>query len=310
MYERLFQRPVEVVQPDVRLRGHVFQMWASLNNKAQFLPGKSESQQQKNAAIKTSHIQQQIARILDRGYARPGYIGHKGIIDQLAPAGTPAERIGHFGGSRGTNRFEECDCLIIIGAPQPTTAVMLDTAAMLYSERDAAFDPTWSVRDVAFEGLNKAYPIGGFWNDSDLQVLLDQFRDAEIVQAVHRARPLRNQVDVWLLANVPLQGLPVELVSLHALFGAIDRCGRDLPIRDPYRWPCLVAWAEQAVQSCETRQLSAPDLMHKFEISAPTARKWMDALVATGQWRAVSLAGLRPGKSGYAVVKCFTADSN
>ncbi|WP_196301884.1 hypothetical protein, partial [Streptococcus pneumoniae] len=37
MYETLFGRPVEVVQPEVRLAGQIYQMWASLNNKGQFL---------------------------------------------------------------------------------------------------------------------------------------------------------------------------------------------------------------------------------------------------------------------------------
>lgn len=305
MYETLFRRPVEVVRPDAQLTGRIFQMWASLNNKAQFLPGKKDTPQHSAADAKVVHIRQQIDRILVRGYRDPGYIGHKGIIDRLVPDGTPAERIGHFGGNRGTNRFEHVDCLIIVGAPQPTTAAMLDIAAMLYGERDAAFDATWSVRDVVFEGLDKAYPIGGFWNDPDLQTLLEQFRDAEMVQAIHRARPLRNQVDIWLLANVPLAGLPVELVSLHALFGATDHAGRDLKVKDPYQWPRVVAWAD-----AQPGQIAAPDLMRTFDISAPTARKWLDALVAGGQWRFVSLIGQRPGPIGRAVVKCFNTNPN
>lgn len=310
MYKTLFRREVEVVQPEVQLTGRVFQMWASLNNKGQFLPGDKESAQTKKAASKADHLQLQIAQILARGYRAPGYIGHKGIIDRLVPPGTPDAHIGHFGGNRGTNRFEKCDCLIVIGAPQPTTATMLDTAAMLYAERDDAFNPEWSVRDVPFEGLDRAYPIGGFWDDSDLQVLLEQFRDAEIIQAVHRGRPLKNAIDIWLLTNVPLRGLAVELISLHQLFGAVAADGTPLKIRAPEQWPRIVRWAEQAVCEQETRQLAAPDLMRAFDISAPTARAWMAALVATGQWRFVTLAGQRPGVIGKAICKAFPLETN
>lgn len=298
MYEKLFGRDVEVVQPDVALRGRIYQVWASLNNKGQFLGGKPESKQAKEAEAKIEHIRQQIAQILAYGYERPGYIGHKDIINTLAPAGTPDERIGHFGGSRGTNRFQDCDCLIVVGAPQPTTAVMLDTAAMLYFERDAAFDPTWSTRDLPFEGLPYAFPMGGFWDDPDLQTLLEQYRDMELIQTIHRARPLRNQVDVWLLTNVPLRGLPTTLVSLHELFGATAADGTPLPIRDLYRWPTIVAWVGR-----QDKPVAAPDLVRQFAVSAPTARLWIDCLAMMGGYEIVARDGV-PGKPSKAIVKC------
>jgi len=58
-----------------------------------------------------------------------------------------------------------------------------------------------------------------------LSAVLEQYRDAEILQSIHRARPLRNKVDVWLLTNVPIAGLPVQLTSLHALYGALPFAG-------------------------------------------------------------------------------------
>lgn len=311
MYETLFGRPVEVVQPEVQLRGRVYQVWASLNNKGQFLAGASEeSEQTKQAEAKTEYLRKQIAQIGDRGYSTVGYIGHKGIIDRLVPTGTVPELIAHFGGSRGTNRLEGCDCLIVVGAPQPRITAMLDAAAMLYDSRDKAFDPTWSVRDCAFEGLPFAYPMGGFWNDSDLQVLLEQFRDAEILQAVHRARPLRRAVDIWLLTNVPLHGLSVQLMSLHALYGAVNAQGQPLRIKDPSRWPAIVRWADQVVGSDPAQQITSADVRDQFSVSAPTARQWMVALVATGEWRFVSLAGLRPGVAARSICKVFRDEIN
>jgi hypothetical protein len=303
MYESLFQRPVEVVQPEVALRGRVYQVWASLNNKGQFLGGKAESKQARDAERKTGHIQQQIAQVLAYGYERPGYIGHKGIIDKLAPVGTPDERIGHFGGSRGTNRFQDCDCLIVVGAPQPTTAAMLDIAAMLYFERDVAFNPQWSTRDVSFEGQPWAFPMGGFWDDPDLQTLLEQYRDMELIQSVHRARPLRNAVDVWLLTNVPLRGLTTTLVSLHELFGAVAADGSPLPIREIYAWPGIVAWAE-----AQEQPIAAPDVMRQFGVSAPTARLYLESLIAMGNWRQITRTA--PGRPGKAIIKCQAFPSN
>src|SRR6185295_11363793 len=141
---------------------------------------------------------------------------------------------GHFGAQRGTNRFEGCDCLIVVGAQQPTTTALVDTAAQVFHTRTLPFDTTWSTLDRPFAGQPWAWPIGGFWNDADLQTLLEQFREAELLQAVHRARPIRYPIDVWLLTNVPIPDLPVQLVSLADLFGAP-------PEVDPYRWPEVVA---------------------------------------------------------------------
>jgi hypothetical protein len=310
MYETLFQRPVEVVQPEVALRGKVYQVWASLNNKGQFLSGVAESEQAKQAQAKTDHLRKQITHITERGYATIGYIGHKGIIDRLVPDGTAPDLIAHFGGSRGTNRLEHCDCLIVVGAPQPRIPAMLDAAAMLYDQRNTAFDPTWSIRDLAFEGLPYAYSMGGFWNDPDLQVLLEQYRDAEILQSIHRARPLRNDVDVWLLTNVPIAGLPVQLVSLHTLYGAVDRNGEPLKVKDPSRWPAVLRWADQVTAGDSAHQITVADVRSQFQISAPTARGWMAALVATGHWRFVSLEGLRSGAPGKSICKAFRHEIN
>lgn len=305
LYQRIFGGDIEVVQPDVELRGRVYQVWASLNNKGQFLEGEApESPRSQAATSKTSALRQQIAQVLARGYTRPGFVGHKDIIDRLAPQGTPPERIAHFGGSRGTNRLQDVDCLIVVGAQQPTTPAMLDIAAMLYQERDIAFDPSWSLRDVPFEGQPYAYPIGGFWNDPDLQTLLEQFRDAELVQSIHRARPLRRAVDIWLLTNVPLRGLPVQLVGLHELYGAVSASGQPLAIKDLARWPAIVRWAEG-----REGRITAPMVSKEFDVSAPTARQWLEALVATGGFARAKVEP-RPGRAPVEICKAFRAPAN
>jgi hypothetical protein len=88
--------------------------------------------------------------------------------------------LAHFGGSRGTNRLQDCDCLIVVGAPQPPTPQLLDMAAMLYHERDEPFDTTWSTLTGRSRGQPWAWPIGGFWNDPALQTLLEQARESEL----------------------------------------------------------------------------------------------------------------------------------
>ena len=56
----------------------------------------------------------------------------------------------------------------------------------------------------------REYPAGGFWADDDLQALVWQLREAEILQAVHRARPVHRPVPIFLLCNLPLDRAGVD----------------------------------------------------------------------------------------------------
>lgn len=292
MYETLFGRPVEVVQPEVRLAGQIYQMWASLNNKGQFLEGPAETAQAKQASSKLANVRAQIEQIAAIGYERIGYIGHKSVVEALVP--DAAATFSHFGGARGTNRFAECDCLIVVGTPQPTTATMLDIATMLYEERDDPFDATWSTRDLSFDGQPFAYPIGGFWNDRDLQILLEQFRDAELIQAIHRARPLRRAVDIWLLTNMPLSGLVVKLVSLHELFNAPEGT-------DPYRWPSVTAFAQERIAAINL--VTSADLVRAGFAQPAAARRYIEALAQQQDWQIVQAPPSGRGKPPIGCVK-------
>jgi hypothetical protein len=284
LYETLFGRPVTVLRPEVALQGRVRQVWAGLNNK-QALAGQ---------APKTDHLRQQIARILSRGYTRPAFIGYKDLIRGLVPEGTAPDCLAHFGGSRGTNRLQDCDCLIVIGAPQPPTPQLLDMAAMLYHERDEPFTATWSTRDIPYAGQPWAWPIGGFWDDAQLQALIEQTRESELVQAIHRARPLIRDVDIWLLTNVPLPNIPVELVSLHTLF--------DAPVGvDAYRWPEVVAVAQARMDAAEL--VTTADLVDAKLCQAAAARRYLEALAAQFGWKLITAPASGRGKPPLACVK-------
>lgn len=282
LYATLFGRPVTVVRPQVALAGTVRQVWAGLNNK----------QAMTGAPAKTEHVRAQIARILARGYARPAIISYKDLIKDLLPSGEIPH--AHFGGSRGTNRLQDCDCLIVVGAPQPPTPQLVDMAAMLYHERDEPFNTTWSTRDIPFEGQPWAWPIGGFWDDADLQALVEQTRESELVQALHRARPLIRAVDVWLLTNVPLSGVSAELVSLRELFDAPEGV-------DPYRWPEVVALAEARIDAAGL--VTTADLVEAGLCQKPAAKRYLEALAQQQGWQIATAPASGRGQPPMACVK-------
>lgn len=292
LYETLFRRPVTVVRPEVALTGRVRQVWAGLNNKMGMAgEGTRDS-------AKLEHLRAQLARIRSHGYQRLAYISYKDLVATLAPDGTSPDMLAHFGGSRGTNRLAECDALIVVGAPQPQTQQLLDMAAMLYHERDEPFDAAWSTLDRPFAGQPWAWPIGGFWNDADLQTLLEQCRESELIQAIHRARPLIRDVDVWLLTNVPLEGLPVDLVSLRELFDAPEDV-------DPYRWPEVVALAQERMVAAGI--VTTADLTDAHLCQRAAGRRYIEALAAQQGWDVIQAPAMGRGRPPIACVKNKTA---
>lgn len=308
LYRHLFGRPITMLKPRVRLRGRVFQVYASLNNKGSLIDNGTHSTTVVAAAIpdgperaaprrtnqeKLDKLRKQIAQIAARGYERVVTITYKGTVNELLPNAEETD-LGHFGAQRGTNRYEGCDCLIVIGAQQPTTPALIDTAAQIFHQRTQPFDTTWTTLDRPYAGQPWSWPIGGFWNDPDLQALLDQFREAEILQAIHRARPIQHAVDVWVLTNVPIPDLPVQLVSLADLFGAP-------PDVDPYRWPEVVGVAQARMDA--VGMVLSTDLVDAGLCQAKAATKYLHALAAQLGWHVVTAPASGRGKPPLACVK-------
>lgn len=308
LYKQLFGRDVTLLKPRVKLRGRVFQVYASLNNKGSLLDG-TERTAVTAAAVpdgpqrttvahlndeKWQKLQKQVTQIIVRGgYKKVVRISYKGLVEHLTPGADPDD-IGHFGAQRGTNRFEGCDCLIVVGAQQPTITAMVDTAAQVFHERTRPFDTTWGTFDRPYAGQGWSWPIGGFWNDTDLQSLLEQFREAEILQAAHRARPIQKEVDVWVLTNVPIPGLPVELVSLADLFGAPEGV-------DPYRWPEVLELARKRMGTAG--MVLSSDLVAAGLCQGRAATKYVRALAAQQGWQLVTAPAAGRGKPPLACVK-------
>jgi hypothetical protein len=250
--------PVETVRPNVAMAGTIYQVPAALNNMASVAGDQN--------AEKRSKLRQQVERIITtNNYARPALISYKRVVKELADL--PLESTGHFGGERGTNRLEGCDALIVVGAPQPQASALVDMAAMLYDTQTRPFRTVWSDREVvAFDGTPYGYPIGGYWDEPALNMLVRQVREAELIQAINRARPLRRAVDVWLLTNVPLSGVPVTLRTLAQLFDAPEGV-------DPYTWPAFAAWASDQLHRLP--RLTSADVAAYANVSAATARRYL-----------------------------------
>lgn len=282
LYEALLGRPVETVDVRPALTGKVFQVVDRANGKASLIDAKSQQTHRAN------QVKAQVEEIC-RGYERPAVITYQaleGIFDQDTL---------HFYGSRGSNQMQECDVLVVVGTPQPPKFQIEKTAKALNPTRMRPFDTTWYTTDRRYAHIDEngdgwAYPVS-VYADPELNELLWQYREAEIIQAAHRARILFRDVPVYLLTNVPIDELPpVKLLTIRELMGA--------PVGvDVFKWGEVVRVAESLCE--EQGFVTVSDFTERFGISKPTALKYMDELMAAGDWEQaiVKSRGGRPPKA-------------
>jgi hypothetical protein len=241
LYREMFQRPVEVVDPYVPLKGATYQVTDSLNGKATLRNGTRTTDQ-------ADKVHEQVRTIIDQhGYHNPAIIASRDVLSQYQRHAQL-----HYYANRGTNRLQACDSVFVIGAPSPGHAAIYEQAAMLFQQRMRPLPPTaeaWSVVDrpyayTAPDGTGRSITTAMF-SDPDLHAVLWQTREAELIQSVHRVRPILHPVDVWILTNIPVDELPpTRLLTVADLFGVPTRTaylddGTPYEERaqvDPYVW--------------------------------------------------------------------------
>lgn len=120
----------------------------------------------------------------------------------------------HFNAVRGINAYENCEAAVCIGREQPAVSAVEDIARA-YAATDA--EPFFSMLDnsgesnsgyvTATRGIrrpdNKVSPIEVAIHPHPIaQEVLEQIREAEIVQAVDRIRPIHNRRHIYLLNSI------------------------------------------------------------------------------------------------------------
>lgn len=261
IYAELFGRPVDVVDAQPRLAGRIHVVTDRANGKRDF---KADQ-----AAIL-------IRAIVERErYQTPAVVTFEASKAAIAE---PDWLTAHFYGARGTNRLETADALFVAGTPMPAMQALERMGAQVYFSRDRAFATLWAARYIAYnhvaaDGLGREYPAGGYWSDDDLQALVWQMREAEIIQAVHRARPIHRPVDVWLLSNLPIPELPVaSLVTSAEILGEAPDGVR------LYRWRQV----QDFVSGRET--VSPKDIREGLGVHWEEAKRYWQMLVDSGEW--------------------------
>jgi hypothetical protein len=103
-------------------------------------------------------------------------------------------------------------------------------------------DVYYNITEECYLAHGSAVPmraVTGFWQHPHLQVVLDQYRESEIVQAVARARPLTNPCDVYIFTSV---ATPLSMDGVYQDPGELLNAPPGIQWR---YWAHLIAWLNE-----------------------------------------------------------------
>lgn len=172
-------------------------------------------------------VQGSLDRIVAR-YPTGLLVTFKGLKDGfLLP---PAWKRAHFGAVRGLDEFKDFETVVIVGTYLPPVQAVEDGAGALAARLPEvrAFDGKYASTVRAFRlqhGEATASVLGHA--DTFVQRVLEQKREAEMLQAIDRLRLVHAQAPkpVFILSNLPLDLTVDELVTLEQLAGHDDYVG-------------------------------------------------------------------------------------
>ena len=172
-------------------------------------------------------VQQSLDRITAR-YQSGLLVTFKSLEDVFALPAT-WER-AHFGAIRGIDGFKDLETVVIVGTYLPPVQAVEHEAGALAARLPEArlFSGSYAKRERAFR-LRNGEARSSVWGHADAfaQRVLEQKREAEMLQAIDRLRLVHAQCPkpVFILSNLPLDLTVDETVTLEQLAGADDILG-------------------------------------------------------------------------------------
>lgn len=285
LYQSLFARPVEVHAPRVVRQGRLHQIVGRLNAK--------------NAAIHRSNLTDEgrllveTVQALARQSQRPGVVCWKALQPHFARV-FGAENVMTFGGLRGANGLQGVDDLFVVGTYTPNGSAMLDLAVALSGD----LEPFWQVgadnrREPLYRYSDREYrlsPAGvatlqlmhpeaqaaarrtGHYSHPTLDAIHRQLREAELIQAIHRARLTINPATCWLITSTPLAD------------EVVDGIWQDPPVGPPgiywRTWLALEPWLRQQHEAGTPITYESLAQAAHVEVDHAKRNRWLDLIAA------------------------------
>ena len=124
-------------------------------------------------------------------------VTYKAVEELLKPLLPSYVRVAHFGAVRGLNTYQVCETVVVLGRQQPS-AQAVEALARPFAADDREPLPSFGgyvqqCRARRLRDRSASIEVAQVHPDLRCQELLEQVREAEIVQAVDRVRPVFNR---------------------------------------------------------------------------------------------------------------------
>jgi hypothetical protein len=192
-------------------------------------------------------------------------VSYKAAIEALLDDLPPHVATAHFGALRGLNSFEHCETVIVMGREQPSAQAIEALTRPFCADDPAPFLP---IGEYVAQTRGRRMRDPDAFNlievqvhfDARCQTVLEQIREAEMVQAIDRVRPVFNRRKIFVLNNLPL-----DLTVDHAMTWPKMRPGN-----------FVLAFAREGVLPLSAVDLTRcfPDLW-RSEKAAEDALRWL-----------------------------------
>jgi hypothetical protein len=189
-------------------------------------------------------LRAQVVEFLDMLPGNVLLVSYKAAIEALIDDLPAHVTTAHFGGLRGLNSFEQCGTVVVMGREQPSAQTIEALTRPFCATDPEPFLPVGEyvlqtrgrrMRDPDAPNLVEAQ----VHFDPRCQAMLEQIREAEMVQAIDRVRPIFNHRKVFVLNNLPLdltvdrvmtwlEMRPSRLVRAFARHGVLPLSPADL----------------------------------------------------------------------------------
>jgi hypothetical protein len=163
----------------------------------------------KRNVSEAASLRAQVIEFLDLLPGNVLLVSYKAAIEALIDDLPPHVETAHFGALRGLNAFEQCETVVVMGREQPSAQAIEALTRPFCATDPEPFLPVGEyvlqtrgrrMRDPHAPNLVEAQ----VHFDPRCQSMLEQIREAEMVQAIDRERPIFNHRKVFVLNNLPL----------------------------------------------------------------------------------------------------------
>lgn len=138
------------------------------------------------------------------------------LKDLIEGLGFSDVKTAHYHNLRSSNEMQDVEVLLLFGRPFPPPDGFKEEVQAFFWDEEP-LDLSWTTGRETYtlrSGTEVPAPYKGYYGDDRAQAYFRQKTQLEVIQALHRCRPLRMEPDqckeIMIYTDLPLPGVPID----------------------------------------------------------------------------------------------------